>query len=156
MIAAGKNLSVSVKVPSEEGLGDDAYPVLVDVKHKIHCLNRIRKDLYFDYYWRDTYPDGHTTDLHKEHTNHCVKILLQSLVCEANTDFISYAWYDGYDHPHPDFNIERKCGDFDGVHDWVKAHEMGQDQIFDLKKPDGQTTTKMTDAALRALRQLSG
>ena len=156
ILAAGKNLSVAVKFPSDAGFGDDAYPILVDVKHKIHCLNRIRKDLYFDHYWASAYPDGETTDLHKDHTNHCVSILLKSLMCEASTDFITYAWYDGYDHPHPDFNIERKCGDFTGVNDWTAARSLDGDEFFNLPKPAGQVTLSMTDEALRALGQQDG
>ena len=121
LLTAGKNLSVSVKFPVEAGHRDDAYPILVDIKHKTHCLNRIRMDLKIDPYWKDAYPDGKTSDLHREHTNHCVSILLKSLLCDAITDFINYAWYDDYDHPHPNFNFERKCGDFHGFQEWTTS-----------------------------------
>ncbi|KAK0106674.1 hypothetical protein ONS96_004294 [Cadophora gregata f. sp. sojae] len=154
--AAGKDIDVAVKFPPSLGFGDDAYPVLVDVKHKIHCLNRIRKDVYFDYYWKDKFPDGNATDLHKSHTDHCIYILLQSLMCDANTDFVPYAWYDIYDHPHPDFMVNRKCGDFDGVTKWTEDHKTVMADIFDIKKPEGQETLSMSTDLLRILSQTDG
>lgn len=56
LLDASENLSLSVKFPVEAGYGDHAYRILVDIKHKIHGLNRIRMDLNFNYYWKDAYP----------------------------------------------------------------------------------------------------
>ena len=156
LVAAGKNLSTSVKFPAESGFGDDAYPILVDLKHKTHCLNRIRKDLYFDHYWKDTFPDGKPSDLHKDHTNHCVSILLQSLLCEASTDFVSYSWYQDFAQPFPSFNFQRQCGDYQGVADWIDEREVQQHEIVHIQKPDGQPEIAMTTEALRVLRLHDG
>jgi len=157
LLAAGRNLSTSVKFPLEAGYGDDAYPILVDIKHKIHCLDRIRMDLSFEHYWGDVYPDGKASDLHTAHTNHCVSILLQSLFCDATTDFINYAWYDNYDHPHPDFNLQRKCGDFDGIQEWTTSRSINDsDKIFSIPKPGNQPTLTMSPAAIHALSQANG
>ena len=156
LLRAGRNLSISVQWPPHAGFGNDAYPVISDVKHRIHCLDRIRKDLYFDYYWKETYPGGNVTRLHQSHTEHCVSILLQGLVCDANTDFLSYGWYEGYDHPFINFDYDRKCGDFTGISNWLQAHEVESADIFDIPKPIGQATLPMSSQLLETLRDPTG
>ncbi|KAK4889050.1 hypothetical protein LTR27_012088 [Elasticomyces elasticus] len=151
LLRAGKNLSITVKFGEEAGLGDDAYPIVSDVKHLVHCLNRIRKDLWFDYYWSSTFPNGVPSELHKRHTAHCFSILVQSLVCNANTDIITYAWYDGYALPLHDFNINRKCGDFDGISDWMGDHVVEPDDVFDYTHKTHDQVTLPMSPSLRAV-----
>ena len=145
-----------MRLPPTQGFGDDAYPVLLDVGHKIHCLDRIRQDIHFDYYWRSEFPDGNASDLHRAHTTHCIRILLQSILCDASTDFIRYAWFEGYPHPHPDFDINRKCGDIDGIWEWSKQRVVESDNIFYLNKPLDQKTLPMTEDVRRILLQSQG
>lgn len=156
IIAVGKDPSTAVRFPLEQGFGPDAYPVSVDIFHKIHCLNRIRKEINFDYYWRAAFPDGNATDLHKAHTNHCIHVLLQSLMCDATTDFITYNWAENYPLPVPDFNINRKCGDLHGVAQWSKEHGTDLETISMLRKPDEKKALPMSPELRRLLRLWDG
>jgi hypothetical protein len=146
----GKDPAKCLKIPAEDGYGSDAYVAAVDFGHKIHCLNRLRKEMHFDYYYREYFPDGKPSALHQYHTNHCLYILLQSLMCDASTDISPFVWYDNLDVAFQDFVIHRKCGNFDGVFEWAEKHQFtGVPQ--DIKKPEGQATIGPADEAFLAL-----
>lgn len=156
LLAVGKDPSTVVKFPSEYGYGDDAYPVLIDVIHKLHCLNRLRKAAHFEYYFGDVFPDGNVTELHHLHINHCLTVLRQSLMCDANTDFSTYFWYEGFETPMGDFKIDRKCGDFDGVTSWARQHRTDQATVNSIQKPPEFQAVPLNSNLRRILYQIDG
>ena len=131
----GKDPSISVKVPNEWNLGNEVYLAQTDMGHKIHCLDKLRKEIHFHYYYGSIFPEGKPSELHQSHTTHCLQVLLQSLVCEASTGVIPFTWKEGSDRLFRD-PVRRKCGDFDGVVRWAKDHEL-QDP-WQIEKPEGQ------------------
>ena len=153
LIKLGKDPSVNVKIPLEYGVGDDAYAVETDMLHKIHCLNRIRKDVYFDHYWLQVYPDRDPSELHQWHTNHCIYILLQSLVCDASTDVIPLVWRDVSYNVAQDFNLNRKCGNYDGVKQWTKDRRIPYDDVYNWTIPVGQKVAPINLEFDRILKQ---
>lgn len=38
-------------------------------------------------------------------TDHCLAMLLETLLCRADTSLVTYHWVKGYDGPIPDFSI---------------------------------------------------
>ncbi|KAF2169471.1 hypothetical protein M409DRAFT_31402, partial [Zasmidium cellare ATCC 36951] len=124
LVAAGIDPSKSVKLPFSMGHGDDAYPIVVDAKHQIHCLNRLRKEVYFEHYYGSDFADTNTTRFHTLHTDHCILVLLKSLICNANTDFDALSWFMYFPHSMADFNINRKCGDFEGIDRWANERQL--------------------------------
>lgn len=156
IIAAGKDPSVAVKLPIELGYGSNAYAAMTDFGHKVHCLNWLRKEIYFDYYWSDSYPTGNTTGLHKSHTDHCIYILLQSLLCEASTDILIVSWYEGLRKPEVDFTSNRKCGDVEGVLEWSEEHALDTQAVDSLKIPHEQKALKASSELLELLSQNDG
>lgn len=141
----GWDTSVMPLYPPELGVGPDRYAAETDIIHKIHCLNMVRKDVHFDYYWRDMYPDGVPSERHQIHTNHCIYILLQALLCDANTDMIPHVYLDDYPWPTPDFNIDRKCGDFNTIRQWERTHSIPFNKSGALDKPKGHKGRPMDD-----------
>lgn len=156
IIKMGKDPAVVAHFGPEFGLRDDAYGVETDIIHKIHCLNMIRKDVYFDYYWLDMYPDRVPFERHRWHTNHCLYILLQSLMCDANTDLIPQVWMEDYPWPTPDFNINRKCGNLDAVVKWEKEHRVDHYSKEHMPKPHGQKVMPVSDELKRVLEVEDG
>lgn len=67
---------------------------------------------------------------HKSHKYHCVQMLLQNLMCQADFGIITHNWvhYDNLgepkDRPMPDFKIEKMCRDSDGLLDWTLENEL--------------------------------
>lgn len=153
LTAAGMDPIQSVKLPASMGLGEDAYPIVVDVKHRIHCLNRIRKDLHFDHYYGADFPDGNGTEFHRFHTDHCILVLLESMMCDANTDFDAFSWFEGFDHSMADFNINRKCGDFKGIDHWANQRQLDQLELFYLPKPADVYERPMSEHVRETLGQ---
>ena len=133
----GKDPTISLKVPESYGLGD-AYVAQTDFSHKIHCLDKLRREILFDHYFGPLFPDGKPSPLHQSHTEHCLEVLLQSLICEASTDIIPFTWYDNSENAFRDLS-SRKCGNFDGVFQWAQEHVL---PVFpnDIAKPKGQAT----------------
>lgn len=91
----GKNPDDVVKLPDDFGLGE-AYAGRLDIFHQIHCLDALRREAYFEYYYSKSYPSGwnDTTEMHRLHLSHCVEYLLRSVVCQASTDVYTHVWTD--------------------------------------------------------------
>jgi hypothetical protein len=147
VIKMGWDVEVVAKLAPELNVGPDAYAVETDIIHKIHCLNMVRKDLYFDYYWGEMYPDGKPSERHQLHTNHCLYILLQSLMCDANTDLIPQVWMEDYPWPIPNFNINRKCGNLEAVREWERTHRVAHNERYSkvMTRPEGQKGLPISD-----------
>ena len=57
-------------------------------------------------------------------TGHCVEMLRQLLMCNADVGIISFHWVKGYKRPYPDFNTWHQCRDFDQVLKWTQDHRL--------------------------------
>jgi hypothetical protein len=144
----GWDLETTAKIPGSLKPGAGTYYAgETDMIHKMHCLNMIRKDVFFSYYWSDMYPDGNPSERHKIHSSHCLYIILQSLMCDANTDMIPHVYLEDYAWPVPDFEINRKCGNFGGVKKWEATHSvmLNDTTLKLLEKAEGQKSRPMTD-----------
>lgn len=153
-LAMGWDLPVTFKIPEAFGVGNDKYGGETDILHKIHCLDMIRRDVHYDYYWGDKYPDGNRPEAFTVHTSHCIYVLLQSLLCDANTDLIPSVWLDEYPLPVPDFEIQRKCGNFEGVKNWELEHriEVNRTTLETVKqRPKGQKARPLNAEVRRIL-----
>jgi hypothetical protein len=140
----GKDPEKTVKFPPEYGLGDDAYMGALDVFHQIHCLNVLRREAFKDYYWdgekyhEEMYsrqPQRVHTEFEWIHMRHCTDMLLQALMCSANTEMVTMTWMETQENPWPDFNVNKKCVNFDAMKQWRDDHSQPRDKIRVLKKP---------------------
>ncbi|KAK8094989.1 hypothetical protein PG997_001674 [Apiospora hydei] len=151
VVLSGKTPGLSVKAPLSWGRGDQAYVAQVDVFHQIHCLNELRKEINFGYYYgadgRLNRPGGPPAD-HVEHKRHCLHMLLQNLMCHADVDVITHNWmhYDVPDQPNrpaaepfADFNVIKKCRDFEALLGWAQRNAVRDlpKRWAELKMPEG-------------------
>lgn len=136
MIRAGKSPHQSVKAPISWERGDEAYIAQVDVFHQIHCLNELRKEIHFGYYYGNDsrLNQDHLPGDHVEHKKHCIHMLLQNLMCHADVDIITHNWvhYDDvnqpnrpYAEPFADFNTVKQCRNFEALLDWTHSNAIG-------------------------------
>ncbi|KAK3317706.1 hypothetical protein B0T19DRAFT_469476 [Cercophora scortea] len=118
---SGKDPEKCVKAPTSWGEGSDAYIAQIETFHQIHCLNELRKSMYYDYYYK-TPPN----ELYTSHKAHCVHMLLQVIMCSADVGLISHNWVhneriqEPKTRPMADFNMVKKCRDFDALLDWAR------------------------------------
>jgi hypothetical protein len=117
-----KNPSIVIQAPSSWDAGPDAYFAQVEVFHQIHCLNELRKEVFRDYY----YDQAEADERRLSHKMHCIHMLLQVLMCSADVGIITHNWVhseklqEPKTRPFPDFNVVKKCRDFDAILDWVR------------------------------------
>jgi hypothetical protein len=91
-------------------------------------LNRLRKAAL----------DGTAnTGTAREHTLHCVDILMQHLLCTADTGFYTYNWYADMKWPQPDFSVQRQCKDWRQLVEYRDAYAVDQSLFEAYEKPKG-------------------
>jgi Mycotoxin biosynthesis protein UstYa len=139
VLAIGKDPAQAVQIPEHWGLGNESYFGRVDVFHQIHCLDALRREAYFEHYYGKRYPQGfnNTGEFHRLHLSHCVYLLLQNIMCNANTDVYTHIWTDTLDHQFPDFNINHQCKDFGAILEWQDQNGLDEKAFVHLRRPDG-------------------
>ncbi|TGO57341.1 hypothetical protein BOTNAR_0203g00170 [Botryotinia narcissicola] len=119
---ASKN---AVKVPADYGGGRLAF---VEAIHQLHCLHYLAieswnhcGDIHIQIIIRK--PQEKSKPMIKSGTtiwvDHCVDMLRQKLMCDADVHLVTYNWLKGHDVPHPNFNTARQCRSFEAVKQYV-------------------------------------
>lgn len=103
------------------------YFVNVEGMHHLHCLNLVRKGLWYNYeYYKDL---GEWSFKNEEkilqlHTSHCLDAIRQVLMCNADTGVLGQIWYDPEDtRTFPDFKTQHKCKNYDAIKQWALDHQ---------------------------------
>jgi hypothetical protein len=83
--------------------------------------NRLQRSL-----WKAAYPEYYTEEAEfsrtnheewAEHIDHCADMLRQKFMCEADSNLITYSWLKNHYNPHPNFNVEHQCKDYNRLLD---------------------------------------
>ncbi|KAH8671580.1 hypothetical protein BX600DRAFT_510245 [Xylariales sp. PMI_506] len=114
----GKDPSTVLTAPADWGLEDESYLGQLDGIHLLHCLNSMRKSLYYNYDYY--FPHGHSY-AYRVHLSHCQEALTQWLMCQPSLEIIVFEWIEKHEKPFPDFDITRKCWDFEQLLEWQDA-----------------------------------
>lgn len=69
--------------------------------------------------------------------DHCLEMLRQFVMCNADVGLVASHWVDGIDHPWPDFNTNKKCRDFKGILEWTLEHQAPEGIPQIPKRPEG-------------------
>jgi hypothetical protein len=104
--------STSIRIPET-----DMYFAGLGVFHELHCLKRLRQ-----YTWKEHYfPDISENDerLNRLHTDHCLEILRQAIMCRADISLFTLQWSEDSLHPRADFSQEHECVDFEAIFEWA-------------------------------------
>ncbi|KAK6351282.1 hypothetical protein TWF718_004447 [Orbilia javanica] len=133
VIKLGKDPSQTVRVPASFGFPPDTHLAQLDSVHQIHCLNALRKAVFFEYY----YGKKKTIDrLYWIHLSHCAGIVLQNLMCQANLDVITMNWVKTQKKPFPDFSINKKCRDFGVIKKWQDERKLNEELLEKMVRPE--------------------
>ncbi|KAF2647965.1 hypothetical protein K491DRAFT_583414, partial [Lophiostoma macrostomum CBS 122681] len=105
------------EIPDEEG----GYVAMLEVFHMLHCLDELRKALFYNWaYYGETYPNITVREV-QEHHDHCVDAIRMSLMCSGDVTPVTF--YDDSNVPRrrnsfPDFSTRHTCRNFDALVKW--------------------------------------
>ncbi|EDO02856.1 predicted protein [Sclerotinia sclerotiorum 1980 UF-70] len=76
------------------------------------------------------------------HLDHCADMLRQKLMCEADTGIVTYNWMKGHTNPHPNFNVQHECRDFNAILEYARDNQVDKESseridVSRLKPDDG-------------------
>ncbi|PTB81973.1 hypothetical protein M440DRAFT_1444809 [Trichoderma longibrachiatum ATCC 18648] len=128
----GKDPDVLIKAPLEWGYGDGQYLAANQGQHDIHCLNKLRMWIYAEHYY------GGREAVREIHALHCLHTLVQTLQCRYSTDVYTAMWVEGFDAPVIDFNVTRKCMNYENILHWNPEKPYTEEQFLALKPPSDQ------------------
>lgn len=118
-IASGLDHSFVQRNPKYGG----GFIVNVEGMHHLHCLNLVRKSLWYNYdYYKKMKMHAFKNDgeIFRLHVTHCLDTIRQVLMCNVDTGVLGQVWTNPEDPTaFPDFNTKHKCKNYDHVKDWA-------------------------------------
>ncbi|KAK3358678.1 hypothetical protein B0T25DRAFT_530902 [Lasiosphaeria hispida] len=103
--------------------GNPSFVVSVEAFHQLHCLNLLRKSLFYnaDYYKGLGVKEfrNHGTML-QMHIDHCLDMLRERLMCTADAGILP-SFYTIYNTTTPDFKRDHHCRDYGSLQAWGRA-----------------------------------
>ncbi|KAI1857177.1 uncharacterized protein JN550_013414 [Neoarthrinium moseri] len=96
----------------------------LEMFHQLHCLNLLRKWTYVDYYsTRDHAWTFDRADSLRRHTDHCIDILRQVLMCNGDMGLVMFHWVKNVGPaPYPDFSTLHRCRDPVAILETAERH----------------------------------
>jgi len=117
----GKDPEIVIKLPKDFGGG---YMASVELPHQLHCLNLLRKYTYQDYYGSILGNElSDTSEIIRQHLDHCIEVLRQVLLCNADPGLITWNWVVGRKLPWPDFNTNHICRNGEALLEYQKTNQ---------------------------------
>ncbi|VUC21311.1 unnamed protein product, partial [Clonostachys rosea] len=101
------------------------FLVNVEGMHHLHCLNLLRKSLYFNYEHYKLL--GHHAFKNEEpilrrHVTHCLDTIRQVMMCNVDTAVLGQVWADpNKPTAFPDFNTKHVCKNYESVRKWAEG-----------------------------------
>ncbi|KAG0704005.1 hypothetical protein DFH29DRAFT_802565 [Suillus ampliporus] len=105
-----------VKYPEKNGGG---FMVSTESLHQLHCLNLLRKASWFEYYGPLFQDEPKVVRMHLDH---CIEMIRQNIMCNADVTMITWDWVEGHKHPYPNFNTRHQCRNYEKILDWASNH----------------------------------
>ncbi|KAJ8065328.1 hypothetical protein OCU04_006018 [Sclerotinia nivalis] len=106
------------------------YLGTLGVYHELHCIKRIRKYFYKDYY----YPNETRIENieHETHAEHCLELLRQSAVCKGDISVTTYKWLKKGDNIEPTTleGAPHQCVNWARLSSWAEERSVN---LFDPK-----------------------
>jgi len=114
-------------------LPNGGFAATLAMTHEMHCVRHLRRMLFIDYY----YPNITNDDVQEltTHSDHCLGVLLQAVMCGADTTVSPLSWVDEVDHPiDPHLKRLDSCVDWELLNSGLQQQSVGPDEIAQVKK----------------------
>ncbi|KAJ5772116.1 hypothetical protein N7520_002645 [Penicillium odoratum] len=95
------------------------YLAGMHIFHELHCLNKLRKASHPDYY--NDY-DGESYDYWRQHLDHCIDSLRQTLMCNGDISLVTVDWIEARNRTVPDLDNLHTCRNFSKLQEWALRH----------------------------------
>jgi len=102
-------------IPGDE----ENYALSIEVFHQLHCLNMFRKKLHPEHY-----PPPPPSPPPQAHTDHCIDILRQSVMCTIDMNPMGFEWDERRQINLPRLTGAHTCRNFDKIQQWARDHRM--------------------------------
>ncbi|KZT36409.1 hypothetical protein SISSUDRAFT_1034870 [Sistotremastrum suecicum HHB10207 ss-3] len=125
---------------TERIAGDESHSLVVlEVYHQLHCLNHLRKALsperYGHMHLGEPILEGDPTPF--DHTDHCINILRESVMCTVDITPNVFQWSDLKRQVWPHFDSVHTCRNFDAINEWAAGHALLEPFNKKLRVPPG-------------------
>lgn len=114
-----------VKYPAKFGGG---FMVSMDAPHQLHCLNLLRKASWPEYYGPKDISFQDTPEVVRMHLDHCIEMIRQNIMCNADVTMITWDWVQRHSFPYPNFNTRHQCRNYEKILDWAVKHAVHIDK----------------------------
>lgn len=119
-----KYLSSSSNPGGDGDSSEEEVLGFLDVFHQLHCLNLVRQ-----YTYRDAYDYSNVTafrapeEVVRGHIDHCIETIRKAIMCTADVTPVVFLKDESRKGgSKSDFNIRKKCKDFERIKEWVGGH----------------------------------
>ncbi|SMQ52375.1 unnamed protein product [Zymoseptoria tritici ST99CH_1A5] len=113
--------------------GVSGFITYVDGMHQLHCLDAVRKALWYNRGWYEEHKHNNATlDLQISHTNHCLNIVRERMMCTADRGLVPWVHLSDKKHIIPDFNRPHQCRNWDVLSQWATAHQFTATEVSEL------------------------
>ncbi|KAK0386241.1 hypothetical protein NLU13_6078 [Sarocladium strictum] len=122
------------------------FMVNVEGMHHLHCLNLVRKSLYFNHQYYEALGENEFLNngtMLEHHITHCLDTVRQVLMCNVDTGVLGQRWVDENEpYGFPDFQTTHKCKNYDDVRKWAEklqappSQELPRDYLAKPKAGD--------------------
>ncbi|KAG0697876.1 hypothetical protein DFH29DRAFT_944379, partial [Suillus ampliporus] len=123
--AGETDLRSKVKYPDKIGGG---FMVSMESLHQLHCLNLLRKASWLEYYGPTDPSFQDTPEVVRLHLDHCIEMIRQNIMCNADVTMITWDWVERHRIPYPNFNTRHQCRNFEKILDWAVEHAVHIDK----------------------------
>ncbi|SMR62120.1 unnamed protein product [Zymoseptoria tritici ST99CH_1E4] len=102
---------------TDEGvqLPNGNYAASYSVMHLLHCVQRLQQSYFPDVYFPNMTEREEFLQL--EHNLHCIHMLADSVMCNADVVPVPIVWRANTPMPTGDFNVAHECVDWDLLHE---------------------------------------
>ncbi|TKX19198.1 hypothetical protein C1H76_8652 [Elsinoe australis] len=106
------------------------YVVRMDIFHLLHCVNELRKAVWFDHYQRNET----LNPVYWDHKKHCADIIREEIMCTGSMNLYRMIWIDRQHKPWPEFTVNRQCRRWDDIQDWYEKHKLSDEDYKTLSQ----------------------
>ncbi|MCJ1414132.1 hypothetical protein MMC32_000457 [Xylographa parallela] len=105
------------KLDSNIPLPDGGYFGSLTVFHQLHCVYRLHQAIYPKFYWPNMTEEEAFLNL--GHSEHCLDVIRQSLLCNADTSIMTMGWGTYQSAPLADTSNVHECVNWDSITRWA-------------------------------------